>query len=80
MKIEELKLIEQLLNPNRLMLKFEIKKASNCINIYDPLHAFLGFSLNTEEKSEILCIHGTFLGINISNIRIYKSMKCLIKF
>ena len=44
MKIEELKLMEQLLNPNKLMLKFEIKKASNCINIYDPLHAFLGFS------------------------------------
>ena len=44
MKIEELKLMEQLLNPNKLMLKFEIKKASNCINIYDPLNAFLGFS------------------------------------
>lgn len=42
--------MEQLLNPNKLMLKFEIKKASNCINIYDPLHAFLRFSWNTEEK------------------------------
>ena len=42
--------MEQLLNPNNLMLKFEIKKASNCINIYDPLHAFLRFSWNTEEK------------------------------
>ena len=42
--------MEQLLNPNKLMLKFEIKKASNCINIYDPLHAFLRFFWNTEEK------------------------------
>ena len=43
-KFEELKLIEQLLNLNEFVFKFDIKQASNCIDIYESLHAFLEFS------------------------------------
>ena len=43
-KYEDLRFMEQFLNPHEYMFKFDIKQGYNHIDIYKPHKKFLGFS------------------------------------
>ena len=43
-KIEDLRLMEQFLNPHDYMLQFNIKRGYHHIDIHKPRQKFLGFS------------------------------------
>ena len=49
-KFDDLKVMEQYLNPNDFMFKFDIKQGYHHINIFEPHQKFLGFSWQIEGK------------------------------
>ena len=53
-KFEDLRLMEQFLNPHEYMFKFDIKQDYNHIDIHKPHQKFLGISLEVGGKLVIL--------------------------
>ena len=49
-KIEDLRLMEQFLNPHDYMFKFDIKQSYHHIDFYKPRQKFLGFSWEVGEN------------------------------
>ena len=50
-KFEDLRLMEQFLNPHDYMFKFDIKQGCHQIDIHKPHQKFLGFSWEVEGKT-----------------------------
>ena len=71
-KIEDLRLMEQFLNPHDYMLQFNIKRGYHHIGIHKPRQKFLGFSWEVGENL-LFCIYCPPVWTNVSTVYICKS-------
>ena len=77
-KIEDLRLMEQFLNPHDYMFNFGIKEGYHHIDIHKPRQKFLRFSWEVGENL-LLCIYCPAFRTNVSTVYIYKSYEISCK-
>ena len=79
-KFDDLKVMEQFLNPNDFMFKFDIKQGYHHINIFEPHQKFLGFSWEIEGKILYFVFTVLPFGLTSAPFIFTKTMRCLVKY
>ena len=78
-KSEDLRLMEQFLNPHEYMFKFDIKQGYHHIDIHKPHQKFLGFSWEVGGKTCYFVFTVLPFGLTSAPFIFTKVMRCLVK-
>lgn len=79
-KFDDFKIMEQFLNPNEFMFKFDIKQGYHHIDIFEPHQKFLGFSWVIDGKIRYFVFTVLPFGLTSAPFIFTKIMRCLIKY
>ena len=78
-KFEDLRLVEQFLNPHEYMFKFDIKQGYHHVDIHKPHQKFLGFSCEVGGKTFYFVFTVLPFGLTSSPFIFTKVTRCLVE-